>query len=70
MGKDRLADAIAAAECYGSPTIVIDMGTATTVGVVTAERKFVGGMIIPGVKPVIEHYANELRNFRKLIMGS
>ena len=50
VGKDRLADAIAAAECYGSPTIVIDMGTATTVGVVTAERKFVGGMIIPGVK--------------------
>ena len=27
VGKDRLADAIAAAECYGSPTIVIDMGT-------------------------------------------
>ena len=50
VGEDRLADAIAAAECYGSPTIVIDMGTATTVGVVTAERMFVGGMIIPGVK--------------------
>lgn len=50
VGKDRLADAIAAAECYGSPTIVIDMGTATTVGIVTAQRKFVGGMIIPGVK--------------------
>lgn len=50
VGKDRLADAIAAAECYGSPTIVIDMGTATTVGIVTADMKFVGGMIIPGVK--------------------
>lgn len=50
VGKDRLADAIAAAECYGCPTIVIDMGTATTVGVVTSDRKFVGGMIIPGVK--------------------
>ena len=50
VGKDRLADAIGAAESYGYPTIIIDMGTATTVGVVTTERKFIGGMIIPGVK--------------------
>ncbi len=50
VGKDRLADALGAAACYGCPTIVIDMGTATTVGVVTEDRTFVGGMIIPGVK--------------------
>lgn len=50
VGKDRLADALGAAAWYGCPTIVIDMGTATTVGVVTEDRKFIGGMIIPGVK--------------------
>lgn len=50
VGKDRLADALGAALCYGCPIIVIDMGTATTVGVVTEDCSFVGGMIIPGVK--------------------
>lgn len=50
LGKDRLADAIGARCCYGAPAIVIDMGTATTVGVINDEGVFIGGMIIPGVK--------------------
>lgn len=50
LGKDRLADALGAAECYGTPAIVFDMGTATTVGVINEKREFIGGMIIPGVK--------------------
>lgn len=50
LGKDRLADAIGARCCYGYPAIVIDMGTATTVGVVNENGCFVGGMIMPGVK--------------------
>lgn len=50
VGKDRLADAVGAIKCYGCPAIIIDMGTATTIGIVDHDRKFVGGMIIPGVK--------------------
>lgn len=50
VGKDRLADAVGAIACYGCPAIIIDMGTATTIGIVDHDRKFVGGMIIPGVK--------------------
>ncbi len=50
LGKDRIADAIGARYCYGAPAIVIDMGTATTVGVVDEAGDFIGGMIIPGVK--------------------
>ena len=50
VGHDRLADAIGAACCYGSPAIVFDMGTATTVGVISSGNVFLGGMIIPGVK--------------------
>lgn len=50
LGKDRLADAVGAAVCHGVPAIIIDMGTATTVGVVNGEGCFIGGMIIPGVK--------------------
>lgn len=50
LGKDRLADAVGAVLCHGVPAIVIDMGTATTVGVIDENRCFKGGMIIPGVK--------------------
>lgn len=50
LGKDRLADAIGAACCYGVPAIVIDFGTATTIGVIDENRVFRGGIIIPGVK--------------------
>ena len=50
LGKDRLADALGAVTCYGAPAIVIDFGTATTFGVIDAECRFLGGLIIPGVK--------------------
>lgn len=50
LGKDRLADAVGAVACHGAPAIVIDMGTATTVGVINKDKCFMGGMIIPGVK--------------------
>ena len=50
LGKDRLADAIGARCHYGAPAIIIDMGTATTIGVVNDEGAFIGGMIMPGVK--------------------
>ena len=50
LGNDRLADAVGAAMEYGTPAIIFDMGTATTVGVVDKECRFIGGMIIPGVK--------------------
>ena len=50
LGKDRLADAIGALCYYGAPAIVIDMGTATTIGVIDEKGDFIGGMIMPGVK--------------------
>ena len=50
LGKDRLADALGAVACYGVPAIVIDFGTATTIGVVDENKVFKGGLIIPGVK--------------------
>lgn len=50
LGKDRLADAVGAVLCHGVPALVIDMGTATTVGVIDENKCFKGGMIIPGVK--------------------
>ncbi len=49
VGADRIANAIAARESYGSPVIVVDFGTATNIDVVDANGSFRGGAIMPGV---------------------
>lgn len=49
LGADRVADAVAAMNLYPVPLITIDMGTATTLGVVDENQTFIGGMIVPGV---------------------
>ena len=49
LGADRVADAVGAVSQYPLPLITIDMGTATTVGVVDERKTFIGGMIVPGV---------------------
>ncbi|MEI6969894.1 MAG: type III pantothenate kinase [bacterium] len=48
IGADRLADACGAAWHHGVPAIVVDVGTATTLDVVSGDREFLGGVIAPG----------------------
>lgn len=50
LGSDRIANAVAAYEEYGAPTIFIDFGTATTFGVIDESGAFLGGCICPGIK--------------------
>lgn len=50
LGPDLLVGAVAGISQYGAPLILIDMGTATTISVITDQKRFIGGMIIPGVK--------------------
>lgn len=50
VGADRIADAVAAFERYGGPTIVIDFGTATTFEAVSEKGEYLGGAIIPGIE--------------------
>ncbi len=54
VGADRIADAVAAFERYGGPTIVVDFGTATTFEVVSARGEYLGGVILPGVEISME----------------
>lgn len=49
VGADRVADAVAARDAYGSPVVVIDLGTTTNIEVVDADGAFAGGVIAPGV---------------------
>jgi type III pantothenate kinase len=49
IGQDRLANAVAAQALYGAPAIVIDMGTAVTLDVITQAQGYEGGVIAPGI---------------------
>lgn len=49
VGPDRIADVVAARACYGSPAIVIDLGTTTNFEVIDGTGAFAGGIIAPGV---------------------
>lgn len=49
VGADRIANAVAAFELYGGPTIVVDFGTATTFDLVSARGEYRGGVIAPGL---------------------
>lgn len=50
IGADRLANAAAVAALYGCPAIVVDFGTAVTFDIVSAKRKYIGGVIAPGLE--------------------
>lgn len=50
VGADRVANAVAAAELYGSPSIVVDFGTATNIDVVDGRGAYIGGAIAPGIR--------------------
>lgn len=49
VGADRIVNALAARELYGSPVVVVDFGTATTFDVVNRQGEYVGGIIAPGI---------------------
>lgn len=54
VGADRLVNALAAAERYKVPVIVIDFGTATTFDVVDGKGNYCGGVIAPGINLSLE----------------
>ena len=50
LGADLAAGAVGALAKYPTPTIVIDMGTASTISVLGKNGEFLGGVIAAGVK--------------------
>src|SRR5436190_12169554 len=54
VGPDRVVNAVAARERYGSPCIAVDFGTSTNFDVVSAEGEYVGGVLAPGIEVSME----------------
>jgi type III pantothenate kinase len=57
VGADRLVNALAAARLYGTPAVVVDFGTATTLDCVASDGAYVGGAIAPGLELGLEALA-------------
>lgn len=49
IGSDRLANTAACVALHGAPAIVVDFGTAVTFDVITADGRYAGGVIAPGL---------------------
>ncbi len=49
LGIDRLINLKAGFTINEEAQIIIDLGTATTIDVITEKKKYLGGMIIPGI---------------------
>lgn len=50
VGQDRLVNAYAAVMLYGAPLIVVDFGTAITFDIISKDKEYLGGMILPGLE--------------------
>jgi len=65
VGPDRIANAVAALERYGAPSIVVDFGTSTNFDVVSSDGEYVGGVLAPGIEVSMDAlFARAARLFR------
>ncbi len=66
VGPDRIANAVAAAERYGAPCIVVDFGTSTNFDVVSADAEYVGGVLAPGIETSMDALFARAARLRKI----
>jgi type III pantothenate kinase len=66
VGPDRIANAVAAAEKYGAPCIVVDFGTSTNFDVVSSDAEYVGGVLAPGIEISMDALFARAARLRKI----
>ncbi|GAE94217.1 pantothenate kinase [Gracilibacillus boraciitolerans JCM 21714] len=54
LGADRVVNAVGVIKEYGSPSIIIDFGTATTYCYINNQDEYVSGVITPGINISLE----------------
>ena len=66
LGADRLVNAVAAYDRFGGPCVVVDLGTALTFDIVSAEGEYLGGIIAPGVEISMEALTSRAAAIQKI----
>ncbi len=54
LGSDLVVNTVASVVKYPRPTVVFDMGTATTMSVLDEKGVYIGGAIIPGMRVAVD----------------
>ena len=57
LGIDRWLAIVGAAHAYGTPVVIMDLGTATTLDAVDEQGRHLGGLILPGPVLMLESLA-------------
>lgn len=70
VGQDRLVNAYAGIMFYGAPLIVVDFGTAITFDVISKNKEYLGGMILPGLDISLEALAKKTALLPKIKLES
>lgn len=66
IGQDRLATIVGAQKLYGTPAIVIDMGTAVTFDIITEKNGYETSVIAPGLELMVEYLYEKTAQLPKL----
>jgi type III pantothenate kinase len=66
VGADRITNAVAAYERFKGPTIVVDLGTATTFDAISKNGEYLGGAITPGIQISMEALFKEAAALRSV----
>lgn len=66
VGADLICACVAAHGIYGSPSLIVDMGTATKMTVVNEKGAFIGVSIIPGVLMGLNSLAEDTAQLPKV----
>ncbi|MCR4590342.1 MAG: type III pantothenate kinase [Lachnospiraceae bacterium] len=70
MGADLVVDSVAAMTEYGAPSIVVDMGTATTITVIDRDKNYIGGVIMPGVRTSLEALVSDTSQLPRVSLSA
>lgn len=66
VGPDRIADAVAAHDLYGGPTIVVDFSTAMVFDAVSEKGEYLGGAIVPGIEVSLDALFGRAAGLRRV----
>ena len=70
VGSDLIVDAVAAINNYGTPLIVIDMGTATTMSGIDRKGNYIGGVIMPGIKVSVDSLVSRTAQLQRISLDA
>ena len=66
VGPDRIADAVAAHDLYGGPTIVVDFSTAMVFDAISEKGEYLGGAIVPGIEVSLDALFGRAAGLRRV----